>query len=80
MDLETQVADQRVLQNGAEVDLHTTVTVARTRVWSASTRSIIVDGLVSRSRCHRKARRPKCQQQRLRSGIWLLALAGGFLV
>jgi hypothetical protein len=35
MDLETQVAEQRVLQNGAEVDLHTTVTVARTRVWES---------------------------------------------
>jgi len=35
MDLETQVADQRVLQNGTEVDLHTTVTVARSRVWES---------------------------------------------
>lgn len=35
MDLKTQVADQRVLQNGAEVDLHTTVTVAGSRVWES---------------------------------------------
>lgn len=35
MDLETRVADQRVLHNGAEVDLHTTVTVARNLVWES---------------------------------------------
>src|SRR5262245_39458422 len=35
MKLETHVADQRVLQNGYEVDLHTVVRVAGRRVWDS---------------------------------------------
>jgi hypothetical protein len=35
MDLETRVAGQRILQKGAEVDLHTTVHVGGERMWES---------------------------------------------
>jgi hypothetical protein len=35
MDLETRVADHRILEKGAEVDLHTTVNVGAKRMWAS---------------------------------------------